>query len=498
MWRKIALILLLSFTLSTLISYYAAIPNTPIGSEIVEYWRAVTGNRDSINDLSSIFKQSVSLGLFLAVIGLTILSMEYRYYAVFLGISLVTILGIVPPQNMITGVEWNLILFLIGSMTLAFILKSLGVFEYLAIKILEFSNGSVNRLFFTLLFFAWFLSMIVDEATSIVYVIFLVFEIKRLTRQDVYMLAVATVLATNTGSMALPVGNPIGIYLSFTAQLSVKDFLSKSLPLSFILLIVIYTTIYILNKNYLRTLANELSENKVGKRIEAYYSNIRREDLRKVKMGALLILVFLAIVSTVDFTAEILTSFSGSEIQPHSLLSFIPYTLILVAGLVYGPEKLEHAITRGVEWPSILFFISLFMLGFSLLYTGIASKLAYLIIEAGMPTSGEGPGILGELMLVFSAILSSLLDNLSVIVAATPIVKTIEALFSTKKIYWSLLYGSVLGGNFTPIGSTANIVAIGLLDRENIKITWGSWLKIALIPTIIQISIALGWSIGII
>lgn len=490
-----ALTLILSFTISTLLSYFIVIPDTPVGAEIVGYWRTVTGNKGGINDLTSIFKQSVSLGLFLAVIGLTILSMEYRYYAAFLGISLITILGIVPPQDMIAGVEWSLILFLIGSMTLAFILRSLGVFEYLAIRILEFSNGSVSKLFFIILFFAWFLAMIVDEATSIVYVILLVFEIKRMTRQDVSIMAVAAVLATNTGSMALPVGNPIGIYLSFTAQLSVKDFLFKSLPLSFILLIVVYTTIYLLSKNYLKTLASELSEERVRKRIEAYYSNIRREDLGRVKMGTMLILVFLVTVSTVDFTAEILTRFSGTHIQAHSLLSFIPYTLILVAGLIYSPEKLEYAITRGVEWPSILFFITLFMLGFSLLYTGIASKLAYVFIETGMSPGGEDPGMLAELMLVFSAVLSSVLDNLSVIVAATPMVETIVALFSAKKIYWSLLYGSVLGGNFTPIGSTANIVAVGMLEKEKVRTTWGSWLRVAIIPTIIQVLIALGWSV---
>ncbi|MEM4683595.1 MAG: SLC13 family permease [Thermosphaera sp.] len=491
--KKIFYVLLMAFTTSIMISFLLKIPEDQLGLEIINYWRETTGNTGDINDPASFVKQTISLGVFLTVIILTVISMEYRYYGAFLGISLITILGTVPPQSLISGVEWNLIMFLIGSMTLAFIFRTLGVFEYIAVKIFEFSHGSVKKLLFTILFFSWFLAMIVDEATSIVYVMLLIFEIKRMSHHEVMPLAIISVLATNIGSMALPVGNPIGIYISFTASLSVSDFLARALPLSLALLLTTYFIVYFLNKKYLNGLALELNPERVKRRVEVYYSNTRKEDLVKIKIGLILTVIFLLMISTVDFLAELITSFSGNQVQPHSLLSFIPYVFIMLAGLLYGPQKLEQAIMKGVEWPSILFFISLFMLGFSLLYTGIASKLAYATIKLRGIVEGD-TGFLAEVILVFSAVLSSFLDNLSVIVALTPIAKTVEAVFLTRKVYWSMLYGGVLGGNFTPIGSTANIVAIGLLSKEKMSVSWSDWFKIALIPTLMQVLIAILWN----
>lgn len=52
--------------------------------------------------------------------------------------------------------------------------------------------------------------------------------------------------------------------------------------------------------------------------------------------------------------------------------------------------------------------------------------------------------------------------------------------------WWVLLYGACLGGNFTHIGSTANIVALGMLEKEkNIKIGLIRWLILGFSSTIL-------------
>jgi len=57
-----------------------------------------------------------------------------------------------------------------------------------------------------------------------------------------------------------------------------------------------------------------------------------------------------------------------------------------------------------------------------------------------------------------------------------------------------LLYGGTLGGNYTPIGSTANIVALGMCDKARIHLDWSYWLKIAFLTTTLQVIISLLWS----
>ncbi|MEO3993022.1 MAG: SLC13 family permease [Desulfurococcaceae archaeon TW002] len=85
----------------------------------------------------------------------------------------------VPPQELISGAEWRLVLFLIGSMTFTYILRKLRVLEYIAISILSLSGSSPYLLMY-LSFFAWFLALTVDEVTSIVYVTMLVFDIRKI------------------------------------------------------------------------------------------------------------------------------------------------------------------------------------------------------------------------------------------------------------------------------------------------------------------------------
>jgi len=144
---------------------------------------------------------------------------------------------------------------------------------------------------------------------------------------------------------------------------------------------------------------------------------------------------------------------------------------------------------RAVEWPSIVFFIMLFMLSYALTYTGVMAKLAYAF---SFITTAQA--ILLFIMLISSSFLSSVLDNLSVVVAFTPIAILFKNIgLSNELIYFALLFGGVFGGNYTPIGSTANIIAISLAEKRKIRVSWKEWLRIAMPITSIQIAVSAIW-----
>jgi len=57
-------------------------------------------------------------------------------------------------------------------------------------------------------------------------------------------------------------------------------------------------------------------------------------------------------------------------------------------------------------------------------------------------------------------------------------------------LWWALLFGGCYGGNMTMVGSTANIVALGILeDRKGIHMTLGYWIKIGLLGSVIPMAI---------
>ncbi|WP_440058976.1 SLC13 family permease [Thermogladius sp. 4427co] len=491
-----AVIMMLSFAAMALIK----IPYEGVGKSIIDSWcsvRAGCSDAATINSWRSIVEQGASLGFFLTVIALTVISMDYRYYASLLGVSALVFLGVISPQLIIGGVEWDLILFLIGTMALAYILRSFRVFEYLAIKVLEASRGRPVILVALLSLLSWFLSLAVGEVASITYVAMLIFDIYRLTNVDIKPLIILSVLATNTGSVALPVGNPIGIYLAFTANLSVSAFILRALPLSLLNLAVLIVLFPLLARNYLSEFEGRLSQDKISKLAAAFYTSLSGREYHRVRGGLVLLLVFLVLVGVNDQLAGLVSKLGGIQVGSHALLAFTPYLIIVVSGTLFGASKMGEALEKGVEWPSIIFFIALFMLGYSLLWSGTASKLAYLTVLTSSWSGYVSFPLLYSILLILSAALSSVLDNLSVIVALTPVAQTIVSIGGATAAYWALLYGGVFGGNYTPIGSSANIVAVGLAEKNRIRIGWGEWLKIALVATSVEILVAIAWTLTV-
>jgi Na+/H+ antiporter NhaD/arsenite permease-like protein len=486
---KTLIIAAFSLIAAALITLSISVPSTGIGGEIQSAWRSESNLQVDLNSNSVLYRQVISLALFIFVIGLVVVSPKYRYYAAFFSIAILAITATSPHSELIKSVDWRLILFLAGSMTLAYILRSLRVFEFILVKLIRVTKGSFTAVFAILMIMAWFLAMILDEATSIVYITMFIFELARLGIRDIKPLIVLGVLATNTGSLALPVGNPIGVYLAFTAKLTIRDFLVKALPLSALLLFLLIVISILLFKSYFEKCNMEIR----SEAINIYSAHMMSEfalSARKLQLGVLYMFAFLILVASVDWIAQYLSLLVSEETDPHTLLAFIPYLIIALTPLAYNPEELEKAILTGVEWPSLLFFIALFMLGDSLKYTGVTYKLAYAVTQI----TGVAVGRIAVTLLVFSAILSAFLDNLSVIVALTPVARAYYTMTQSSVFYWVLLYGGVIGGNFTPIGSTANIVAWGLAERSKAKLSWGFWLKIALVLTLLQLIVTLTYA----
>lgn len=494
------LILIIGLFLFSYVLMRISIPHTFLGEEVIRFWCSVRGNytltacEEMLNSSSSIYYQVLSLGLFLLVVSLTIISVKLRYFAVLLSVVLLIFAGVVPPQELISGIEWRLILFLIGSMTFAYILRKLRVFEYIAINMLSLSEGSPYLLLVYLSFFAWFLSLVIDEVTSIVYVIMLILDIRKITRYDVRPLIMLAIIATNTGSMGLPVGNPIGIYVFFRAQLTVSEFLRRALPISFVTLLVSIILAYVLLRNYLSRLSSKLTKGDVETLKTKSFSDLTLRERRAIKAGIALLVGFLIVITLNDLLSELVSLLSGSYVDPYSFLSFIPYVFILLSLTQTRAEELEVFITRGVEWPSILFFIALFMLDHSLLWSGVTPKIAFLSLATVASGSSINYDLLNIVLLFLTAILSSVLDNLSVIIALTPMAKIVSNLANSKSVFWVLLYGGTLGGNYTPIGSTANVIALEICEKAKANLGWSYWLRMAFLTTTLQIVVVLLWT----
>ncbi|MEM0281466.1 MAG: SLC13 family permease, partial [Desulfurococcus sp.] len=258
---KLVIYIAVIFTLSYLFTSMVHLTG-PIGSKITE---VVTEYRGAPVDLDSEYAdltQAITLTIFFTVIVVTIIKMEWRVAAAISGIGILVMSAIVPPQDLVVkAIDWRLLLFLIGSMTLAGILRETGVFNRLAVSLLSKSRSSLGLLMLLGIFSA-VLSMILGEVTSIIYAIMVILELKRVMRIDLKPLIIFTVLATNTGSVALPIGNPIGIYIAFTANIAVSEFIVKCLTLSLLELMVLVLLFKLVLRDYTKALDQELERSR--------------------------------------------------------------------------------------------------------------------------------------------------------------------------------------------------------------------------------------------
>ncbi|MBM3251924.1 MAG: hypothetical protein FJZ11_03985, partial [Candidatus Omnitrophica bacterium] len=151
--------------------------------------------------------------------------------------------------------------------------------------------------------------------------------------------------------------------------------------------------------------------------------------------------------------------------------------------MIWKWKKAREYVEKDVEWWTLLFFMMLFVQAGTLRYTGATDVFAMRLVG----WVGRDPFALITSVLWTATIGSSILDNVVLVAGFIPVIQSFQDLgFSLQPLWWALLFGGCFGGNITIIGSTANIVAIGILEKERkMKISFLRWLKIGLIVGII-------------
>jgi Na+/H+ antiporter NhaD/arsenite permease-like protein len=164
-------------------------------------------------------------------------------------------------------------------------------------------------------------------------------------------------------------------------------------------------------------------------------------------------------------------------LKPNTILLVLP--LISSGGVMaWKWQKARDYIEKDVEWWTLLFFLLLFAQAGTLKFTGATDVLAQRLSHL----AGNSLSVLIGIVLWVSTIGSSILDNVVLVAAFIPVIQSFQSLnLNLQPLWWALLFGGCFGGNITLVGSTANIVALGILEKEkNIHMTFFRWFWIGL------------------
>lgn len=421
-------------------------------------------------------QQAIIVGVFLISILGILLFWDLRLGFLFVGSGALFFIHSIDLEQFIQYASLDVIFFLVGMMIVVASMKDSGLFEWLVSAILKTANLGGMGTFATIMALSAVFSGFTGEAASIVVIMAIILELCDLLEINPVPLIISSVLATNIGSAATLFGNPIGIIIALRGKLSFEDFLTHALPISVFLFVIAVFILILWYRSYIKELSSKLQ----AKRTEILGKHTIRWDTGK--QTSLFIFIAMLIVIVLHKRLEILFG-----LENNTLLIITP---IVFAGFVIFLHRARaiNYIENGVGWGSLLFFMFLFVQAGVIQSSGVAQFFASQL----MHSTGGQDRLLCGITIFSSGLLSGVLDNTVVVASFVPVVKNLHMTNMTlRPLWWSLLFGACLGGNLTAIGSTANIIAVSMLERQRkIKLDFIEWLKIGVIVTLVTLAVA--------
>ncbi len=424
-------------------------------------------NRLQIAALSSIV--FMTLGI--------ILYWEYKVPAAAFGLFLLFLTGALDIHTFIEHAHLDVIMFLVGMMIIVEYLERTAFFEHIIGYLRRHLCRTALSLITVFYFMTALFSSLVGVLTAVLFMIPMILELALRYRVNPIPLVLLMVFAANIGSSATVVGNPVGILIALGGDLTFFDFIRWATPITATSLLVSLGLGLAIFRRDLRALDLAMSQYPPD---AFFHKKISRSELVKA-WG-----VFLGVITAIAMH-EVIEEALGLAKGSMLLASSIGGSAVVM--LLVGRERIHEIIEEGVDWTVLLFFIFLFSSIGTLEKVGITKMIANYV-----KTLSYGSELTLLLTVSITAAgLSAVLDNVLTVAFFIPIIKYLEQMgVHVYPLWWGLLFASTYFGNFTVIASTANIVAVSLLEARKVgTVSFVDWLKYGPIFSVVPLAIAL-------
>ncbi|MCS7118039.1 MAG: SLC13 family permease [Thaumarchaeota archaeon] len=428
--------------------------------------------------------QAIAMAVFTGIIGGTLLFWRFRLAFAMVGIFVLMGAGLMDVVTFIEFARIDVIAFLLCMMTVIGFLEERRFFEVVVDRVLTLGGGSAPKLVLILMLMSALSAALVDEVTSILFMMTSVITLAGRFQVPLIPLMLITVFATNIGSSATVVGNPIGVMIALSSGYGFLDFLRWATPPAIIATLVTYAACTLYYKKFLNELDLKLKAAKEEQVQFAKANNPRMNN--RLDMTALM--VFLGVIGGLVLHTPIEQLFG---LKKNTMLIGVA---MAGAGtvLLLEREKARDLVEKRVDWWTLTFFMLFFASVGTLRYTGVTGFIS------GALTSAFGRmGEFAVISVLYSIVgfMTAFMDNVLAVAFWIPVVQEmIGSGAISDKVWWAMLFAGTYVGNLTMIGSTANIVAIGMIERQKLgHVTFLRWLKPGLVGALMPTAVAILW-----
>ena len=339
------------------------------------------------------------------------------------------------------GINWSTILFIAGMMIMVEGLGKAGFFRWLCLTLAKLVHYRTVPLLICFMSLSAFLSMFIDSITVVLFLATVTLELAQILCFDPVPMILSEVFCANLGGAATMCGDPPNIIIGTALGYTFTDFIQNTG------VIVGICFVFVLRKAFVAD-----------------------------------VVVFLIAVA-------LLVTHAQTRLTVACIGVIVAALTLLVTVCTNGSTGVKEVL-RGVDYKTLLFFIGLFISVAGLEQTGVLKLIAQFISSI----SGGSIKAVIVIILLLSAVCSALIDNIPFAATMVPVIQSIAATqgMDLRVIAWALSLGTDLGGNATPIGASANVVATSVSAKSGHPITWGKYCKYCVPATVLVIAVSLG------
>ncbi len=387
-------------------------------------------------------------------------------------VALALVLDVLPEYESVYEIlshDLNIFGVIIGTGILVDVTGKSGLFHFLSILIVRATGGQAAPLYFAICGLTFVFVAVLTIVPAMLILSSLVLVICRALdyRAKPFLLSVA--ICANSGAIVTFASGLPNIMIGTQAGIPYVQFLQISAPYAFVsfLIAVVMMRFFFRKELPWRQSAEEKAA--LENRIDEFdpWALVENKSLL-VRSAVILVLtvVGFALAQPLGVGMDFIAIAGGT------------------AALLFGGRSVEDSVAK-VNWTVILFFLGLFLIIGCVKSTGALAWLATQVVAL----SGGRIEALVPLLTAFSAGGSAIVDNIPVAATLIPIVKQIGGgAVPIEPLWWSVVLGSNLGGNGTPIGSISCVIALYTLKKEaNQSVSWGEFFKIGGSIMIIQV-----------
>ena len=401
---------------------------------------------------------TTALILFAVMYVLLLTLPQHRWKIALSAALLFVVLGILPIGKVAETVNLNVILMIAGTMAVVELFIESKMPALMAEKLMKLVPD-VRWAVVALSLFAGLISAFVDNVATVLMVAPLGLAVSKQIRTDPVPVLISIAVSSNLQGAATLVGDTTSILLGSYANLSFNDFFwFHGRPgLFFVVeagaLLTVPVLLYLFRKE-------------TGK-----IQSDQKTEVKDYIPTALLAGVILSLIAASQF-----------ENKPELTNGMIcmAFAVLGTAAAMIREKSTDPLmrVLKSVDYETLLLLTGLFIVIGGITEAGVIDAVAGLFVKIG----GGSKLLMYVLIVAVSVAVSAFVDNIPYVATMLPVVRGIAAAMGVEPylFYFGLLIGATLGGNITPVGASANITAIGILQKEGHTVSTKDFLRIGI------------------